>query len=257
MYSADHVNRLYGMVARNVTGPMKFVCFTDDAEGIRDEVTVLPLPELGCEIPPDVPGKWRKQALWGEDLFGLEGVALFIDLDSVVVDSLDPYFEYGDPDQVYVARNWVKPYLRRAQTSVFRFRIGAHSYMLKNLQADPVGISRKHQFEQNYVTVGIRGGVRFWPGTWTRHFAMHCLGPWPMRYVRRPKLPRAARIVTFPGHPKPEDAAVGRWSAKTEPRSQLDQLRYASRCWRENGTFYKHVKRYLMPTPWVQEHYQP
>ena len=255
-YSADHVNRLYGMAARQTTGELRFICFTDDPEGVRDEVECLPLPELGCEIPEDVPGKWPKQALWSEDLFGLEGTALFIDLDSVIVDSLDPYFEYGEPDGVYVARNWVKPHLAHAQTSVFRFRIGAHGYMLTNLQADPAGISRKHQFEQNYVTHGIRGGVRFWPRAWTRHFRIHCLGPWPMRYLRPPKLPRGARVVTFPGHPKPEDAAVGRWSHRREAHTRLGQLQHAFDRWREKGVFFKHLKRYVQPTPWIQEHWR-
>lgn len=257
MYGADVVNRLYGMVSRHVTGPAQVVCFTDDASGVRPEVRCLPMPELGCEIPPDVPGKWPKQAIWRADLFGLEGLALFIDLDSVIVDSLDPYFEYGDPDAVYVARNWVRPLRRAAQTSIFRFRIGRHAYMLENLQRDPARISRKYQFEQNYVTQGIRGGVRFWPGAWTRHFRMHCLGPWPLRYLRAPVLPRGARVVTFPGHPKPEDAVVGRWGPKQPSLPPLAHLRYAWERGRAGKGLFKHVKRYVRPAAWVEEHYRP
>lgn len=60
VYGAKDVNILYAMVARNITGPCKVVCFTDDPDGIRQEVTCFPLPSLGCEIPPDVPGKWLK-----------------------------------------------------------------------------------------------------------------------------------------------------------------------------------------------------
>ena len=255
MYGPEYVNRLYGMCRRNVTGDLRFVCFTDDDTGVREEVKTMPLPELGCEIPPDVPGKWPKQALWSADLFGLEGAALYIDLDSVIVDSLDPYFSYGDDDRVYVARNWIRTFGRSAQTSVFRFRIGAHAYMLENLRADPAGVSRKYQMEQNYVTHGIRGGVRYWPEPWTRHFRMHCLGPWPLRYARPPQLPHGARVVTFPGHPKPEDAAAGRWSARTEPRSRRAQLRYALNQFRAGNGFLKHVKRYVKPTSWIGEYY--
>lgn len=253
VYPADDVNRLYGMVRRNVAGALRFVCFTDNNQGLRPEVQAMALPQLGCEIPEDVPGKWPKQALWGKDLFGLEGLALFIDLDSVVVDSLDPYFSFGDPNGVYVARNWVKPHLKAAQTSVFRFKIGAHAYMLENLQADTEALTRKHQFEQNYVTEGIRGGVQFWPFEWTKHFRMHCMGPWPMRYLRSPKLPRGARIVTFPGSPKPQDAAIGRWSQWQTPRSRLAHLRLM---FTEGASPTKHIKRYVLPTPWVKEHWR-
>lgn len=257
MYGAEYVNCLYGMVSRNITGDFNFVCFTDDKSDIRDEVQTLPLPELGCPIPDDVPGKWPKQALWADELFGLEGLALFLDLDSVIVGSLDPYFTYGDPDGVYVARNWVAPLSKKAQTSVFRFRIGQHSYMLDNLRKDPEAISRKYQFEQNYVTEGIRGGVQFWPGSWTRHFRLHCMGPWPLRYVRAPKLPRGARIVTFPGHPKPPDAAAGRWNERGVHRNRREQFHYAFAKWRETGSFLKNLKRYLLPTPWVEEVWRP
>ena len=75
MYGPEYVNILYGMVARNLTGPFRLICFTDDSEGVRPEVECLPLPELGVEVPKEAPGKWPKQALWANDLFGLEGVA--------------------------------------------------------------------------------------------------------------------------------------------------------------------------------------
>jgi len=258
MYGAAYVNRLYGMARRNVTGDLRFVCFTDDPSGVRDEVECLPLPELGCEIPADVPGKWPKQALWGRELrdeFGLEGVALYVDLDSVIVGSLDGYYEHGDPSGVYVARNWVRPLRRSAQTSVFRFEIGAHAYMLERLRADPAGVSRKHQMEQNYVTSGIEGGVRYWPEAWTRHFRLHCMGPWPVRYLRAPRLPKGAKVVTFPGRPKPEDALVGRWGPGTEFRPPGAQVRYALEQRKAGKGFLKHVKRYVKPTAWIGEHY--
>ena len=74
VYGPDYVNILHAMVARNITGPFQVVCFTDDATGIREEVMCRPLPSLHCEIPPDVPGKWPKVALWSRELEGLEGM---------------------------------------------------------------------------------------------------------------------------------------------------------------------------------------
>ncbi len=136
-------------------------------------------PAAGCEIPPDVPGKWPKIALWGKELGGLTGTALFIDLDSVIASNIDDYFTYGDPSDVYVARNWVRWIGKHGQTSVFRFPIGQNSYMLENLRANSVEISRKYRFEQNYVTAEVKSGVKFWPHSWTKHFGLHCMGIWP------------------------------------------------------------------------------
>ena len=200
-YDATDVNILYGMVSRNITGKFKVVCFTDDDADIRPEVECMPLPQLGCEIPSDVPGKWPKIALWGKELFGMQGVALFIDLDSIIVGNIDGYFEYGEPSDVITARNWLKNFKKSAQTSVFRFPIGGHPYMLDNLQADPATISRKYQYEQNYVTQNVQGGIKFWPEGWTRHFRLHCMGALPFRYLRPPTLPKGAKIITFPGLP--------------------------------------------------------
>lgn len=95
MYGPEYVNIMHSMVRRNVTGDFTLICFTDDATGIKPEVKCLPIPLLECEIPPDVPGKWPKIALWGRELGGLSGPALFIDLDSVIASNIDDYFTYG------------------------------------------------------------------------------------------------------------------------------------------------------------------
>ena len=45
-YGAPYVNRLYAMVARNLTPPFSFTCFTDDAEGFHPGIRAEPLPPL-------------------------------------------------------------------------------------------------------------------------------------------------------------------------------------------------------------------
>ena len=37
-FPAIYVNRLYGMIDRNITIPFNLYCFTDNGIGIRDEV---------------------------------------------------------------------------------------------------------------------------------------------------------------------------------------------------------------------------
>jgi len=254
MYGPEYVNCLYGMISRNLSGSFKLFCMTDNTSGVRAEVECLPLPQLDFDVPPGAPGKWPKQALWNRDLFGLKGIALFLDLDSVIVGSIDCYFEYGDEEDVITARNWVKPWQRGAQTSVFRFPIGAHPYMLEDLQRDPQ-LCVKYQFEQNYVTHHLKGGVKFWPSPWTKHFRKHCLGPWPLRYIRVPKLPKGCRIVTFPGSPNPPDAIIGRWSAKNAPRLPLEHFKFAL----SQPSFAKRSKelrRYFQPSDWVAKHWK-
>ena len=254
-YGPEYVNRIYAMVARNLTPPFQVICFTDDRRGIRPEIACFDLPDLGCPVPTNAPGKFRKLALWNANLFGLRGIGLFLDLDVVVTGSLDELFTCGDPDDVILARNWIKPLERLGQTSVFRFPIGGHAYLLDDFRANPEGLAGRYQFEQRYVTNCVRGGIKFFPSAWVRHFRLDCLGPWPLRYLRPARLPRDARIVMFPGKPDPADAIAGRWSdvaAHEPPLTHLRRLFDGSRA----VPFDRHLKRYLRPVPWVAEHWR-
>ena len=53
-YAPFYVNRLFAGVKRHLSRPFRFVCVTNDPEGIRPEVECVPFAE-----DPGVPGrKW-------------------------------------------------------------------------------------------------------------------------------------------------------------------------------------------------------
>ena len=90
-YGPEWVNRLFAMVQRHTTWDVRFVCFTDDATGIRADVECQPLPQVHFDA--DRIGRyWPKLGLMQDGLGGLTGMTLFLDLDLVIVDSLDPFF---------------------------------------------------------------------------------------------------------------------------------------------------------------------
>ena len=257
MYVPEYVNRLYAMIARHLAPPFRLVCLTDDRSGIRSEVEFFDLPELGCRHPERTIGKWRKQILWGRSVPGLEGVVLFVDLDSVIVDSLDPYFSHGNPGDVILARNWARPFKRLGQTSVFRFTVGQNAHLLDNFRADPQGIADKYRFEQHYVTDAVTGGIKFWPEDWTKHFRLHCLPKFPLRYFVTASLPKGARIVTFPGGPNPDDVMVGRWIKQAPPnRSRWAHVMATFSDQRVDKSRWRHLQRYVLPVPWIAEHWR-
>jgi len=202
-------------------------------------------------------GKWRKQILWAARLPGLvSGMpALFIDLDSVIVGPLEDYFTVGEPGDVYVARNWARPLAKLGQTSVFRFPVGGNPHILDDFRADPQGIADKYQFEQHYVTHAVKGGVKFWPEGWTRHFRLHCLPAFPLRYFLPARLPAGARIVTFPGGPNPDDVLVGRWNKRVPPhRSRRAHLMATFGDGpRVDDSRRRHLQRYLLPASWIKQ----
>ena len=93
LYGPEYANRLYGMVARNTSRPLRFICFTDDASGLRSEIEVQPIPHI--DLPePYIRTGWRKLAIWGESLLNIEGNVLFLDLDLLITGSIDPFFDF-------------------------------------------------------------------------------------------------------------------------------------------------------------------
>ena len=249
-YGPEYLDRLYGMVARHVSGPFTFWCLTDRPEGIRPEVRCLPLPDLGCAPPVNTKGIWGKSRLWAPDLGGPVGPVLFLDLDVVVTGDLDPFFSFGKPDDVILARNPNTPFERLGQTSLFRFPVGKLAPLRAMFLADPQGTADRYRFEQRFVTQNAPGGVTFWPRGWVAHFRMHCVPPFPLNYVLPPRLPAAARVVIFPGPLNPPDAIAGRWREDAPVRAPLAHVAAGLRGERRES-LWKHLRHYNLPAPWV------
>ena len=224
LYSADDVNRLFRQVRRHLTRPHRFICFTDDARGLDPGIEAMPLPELG--LPPGHGDtRWRKLAIFRRDLAGLSGTALFLDIDLVVVDDLQPFFDL--PGAFHIIRDddlfRPKP-LRRVNpsrdrflhsvgnSSVFRFEIGQHAYILDAYLADPSAATARYEISQQFQSAQLaaHGNLHYWPKGWCVSFKNDCVPRGLASYLRDPALPQGARIVLFAGAPKMADVFAGK-----------------------------------------------
>jgi hypothetical protein len=233
-YDAVYVNRLYGMVARNLERAFRFVCFTDDPSDIRPEVECAPIPHIN--LPKTRKGSWRKLALFAPALHDLSGAALFLDLDVVITDRLDCFFEF--PGDLCIVENWAQQGMGIGNSSVLRFRIGTLADVYERFNENPDAIADTYSNEQAYLSLTEKSvSLRFWPVAWVRSFKMHCVPfPWIRPFVR-PRVPAGARIVAFHGYPKMDEAALGRplWQPSTHPGRAIPRV------WR--------------PAPWINEHW--
>lgn len=251
-YGARYVNRLYAGVARNITPPFSFTCFTDDAAGFNPAIRAEPLPPLEVAMPSGTKGIWPKARLWGAELGGLKGPVLFMDLDLVVVGPLDDFFSYGEPEEVILSRNPNTPAERLGQTSLFRFPVGKLVPLQEMFLADPQGVADRYRFEQRFVTREAPGGVRFWPNAWVRHFRAHCVRTLPLNFFLPPKLPKDARVVIFPGGLLPPHAIAGHWTGGYRPGTPGAHLRGLFARDRPDPPL-RYLRHYLRPAPWVAE----
>lgn len=208
-YGPEYVNRLYGMVRRHLQGEFRFVCLTDLSSGIRAEVQCLPIPPLA--LPPGIPERgWTKLTTFSADLHGLHGTALFLDLDVVIVDDITPFFEV--PGEFLIIHDWKRPWRVTGNSSVYRFRIGAHADLLQYFRTHVDEVRARVRNEQAYLSDALdkQGKLAYWPADWCASWKYHCIPPFPMNYWREPSIPRGARILIFHGVMNPPDALAGR-----------------------------------------------
>ena len=91
-YDSSYVNILYNMVDRNLKRPFRFVCFTDNKSGLSNSIESFDLPSLN--LPKGIPERgWMKLSTFASNLHDLSGKTLFLDLDLVIIDNIDAFFD--------------------------------------------------------------------------------------------------------------------------------------------------------------------
>ena len=210
-YSPEYVNILADSVRRHMVRPYRFVCFTEDAEGITPDVEIRPLPHM--ELNPELPERgWRKLTMFQASLADLEGTALFLDLDIVVMNSLDPFFDV--PGGFRIIKDWNLSGSWIGNSSVFRFEIGKHQDVLDYYVNNGNKVRKAHRNEQAYLSWAMKkkGLLEYWDPDWCVSFKRSCIRSVPMSLFIEPKRPSAqTRIVVFHGSPNPHQV-LGGWS---------------------------------------------
>jgi len=226
-FPADYVNRLYGMVKRNLSCEFRFVCFTENSEGIRNEVEIQGLPEL--DLPPDSPERgWRKLSVFKKDFGGLSGTTLFLDLDVVIVGNLDAFFTH--PGEFLIAHDKKNPKKIEGNSSVFRFEIGQHPEILHYFEKNSALVKNQVRHEQAYLSREMHklGKLEYWPDEWVPSFKYRCCPSWIKSWFKAPSIPKHAKVVLFHGLPNPPEAIIGK-----------------------SGKWYRHIQ----PSPWIQDYW--
>lgn len=90
-YGADYVNNLYYGIKTNLTKPHRFICFTENTEGLDPDIQIKPLVHKWQ-------GWWSKVHIFNPDNYkGIEGMIFYIDLDMIITGNLDNLASYRGP----------------------------------------------------------------------------------------------------------------------------------------------------------------
>jgi len=186
-FGPEYVNRLYGGVARHLRcHAFDFICFTDDAVGIRPEVrTDKPL----CNYPR----QWGKLGLFRPEIPEiLTPRLLYFDLGCVIVGDLDPVIDMAS--DFAICRDWppeMRPGDGAYASGAFLLRVGSRPAVWERFDmANPPTWG-----DQAWIYRAAPGADLF-PYDWSPSYKLRALASLPAP-------PPEARWIMFHGLPKP------------------------------------------------------
>lgn len=219
-YGPHYVNRLFKGVRRWVNQDFRFICFTDDANGILSEVEVRELPSEPFDEAIDFgmnkagrKGAWKKISLFRPGLADIDGVVLGFDLDVLITGPLDPIITHA-PGSVVMRREWRYEWQGRegGHGSVFRFQPSEHSFLYNEFANDPLAAITSHKGSEQYytsMTALKHGALQYLPGSLVCSFKRNAMPSFPLNFALKPQLPKDCRVLCFHGNPSIEEAIAG------------------------------------------------
>ena len=208
-YDHTYVNRLYNMVERNLTIPFNFYCLTENTKDLNQKIKILPLPKIPVE------GWWYKPYVFSQSL-GLNGEILFLDLDIVIINNIDCFFNQNK-ENLYIIRDFTRATIHKWEkfnSSVFKFHSGTHSHIWGNFIKDPGQAVRAMHGDQDWIYKQTKKHYSYWPDQWCQSYKWEIRkreeieirsGKRRFKNTRNPEIKPETKILVFHGDPKPED----------------------------------------------------
>lgn len=190
-YPSKYVNILYNMVSRNLSKPFRFVCLTENDKGLDKNINALPLL---CDHTK-VTGWWQKLSIFQNKVYDLSGPTIFLDLDLVIVNSLDCFINYSGNFCIIQDWHFAKKNVKMYNSSVFKFEIGSQTQLWEKFIRNPETIVNKYPGDQDYITDEIKDAT-YWPEKWCISYKWH--QAWK-------GFDDDTRVIVFHGRPNPDE----------------------------------------------------
>ncbi|KAA3630661.1 MAG: hypothetical protein DWQ08_06000 [Proteobacteria bacterium] len=212
-FSANHVNALREMIARNLSVPHRFICVTDDSRNLDPDVHVVPLPGEFQRLG----GTYPKLFLFSRQC--RESLAerfLYIDLDTVIVGPLDPllpddtvdFMVHGKPVD-HTIWELIRSRRKRRQRKFYRYgikfngavmymRAGAHAHVLERFSEAEAARVRRHFQVAGDDQLWVQHCLGHHEKTWNTASGIYSYGS-DLAGKKRGRKPDNARIINFGG----------------------------------------------------------
>lgn len=147
-YTPEYVVRLRSMVKRNLARPFKFVCVTDNPNFVA-----LDVHKLVIRHDKKVPGWWAKMELFNPAHKLLQGPGIYLDLDTLIVKSLDPIADFRARTAfvphagTFEGRDGLQV-IKRYNSSVMKLDFGSYGWLYGRYN---VGVRRRLWGDQDFI----------------------------------------------------------------------------------------------------------
>ena len=195
-YDASYVNKLRNMIARNTTRDFRFICFTDDREGIDAEVECRPLPYM-------MRGWWAKIPLFAPPMCLGKHQTIAIDLDVLITGNIDWLLDWrGDFCALATwttVNNVDAP--KYYNGSLWSLRPGYGTHVWENFATCADEVMKRCYADQEYIREQLPDAPTFnalYPDK-IKGFNTHY---WNLEPNKRPKDPEKTPLWIFHGFPK-------------------------------------------------------
>lgn len=221
-YGVDYTLRLYEGVKRNTTRDFKFYCLTDDVTRYDK------YPQINAvEIDTDDTSWWTKLLIFRNN-FLPKGEYLYLDLDVVIVDNIDCFFDHSG---FAITRDFIRPDNgllpgKEYNSSILRFNNtttqGIYDYYLQNKQYWLNCQKTIAPFfgDQNIISSYVNHYPEFlnvFPDSWCWSYKKgvergKTAGDRSKMFGA--KIPNGGKICVFHGSPNPEEVKNVDWIEK-------------------------------------------
>lgn len=189
-YSSEYVNKLYDQTKKNLSVPFRFVCFTENINGLNKNIETKPLLTTDTKIR----GWFHKLSFFQSKLYDLSGIVLYLDLDVIITNNIEEMIYPSD--KLTIIEDWLYKKIgqRKYNSSIMKWTLGQY----KNLFNDYLknyNLNKKLIGDQDFITEYIKD-VYFWPDKWILSYKLHKV------YY---EIPKETKIVVFHGNPKPHE----------------------------------------------------
>lgn len=191
LYGPHYVNILYASLRRNAALDFRFVCFTENRDGVDPRVECRPLPY-------QLRGWWCKIPLFAPPQCIEDDQIIAIDLDVVITGNVDWLLNWrGDFMGV---RDWATS--KYYNGSLWSLRPGAHTNVWTDFVDCGDEVMQTHYSDQEWISKQIPDAAHVqdeFPGK-VLGFNQHYYN------LEKPRLDPRASIWLFHGFPKPSEA---------------------------------------------------